>query len=37
VALTTTTRGEELKRDIERLSSYLETVRSTPAQAPLRT
>jgi uncharacterized membrane protein len=37
VALTTTTREEELKRDIERLSSYLETVRSTPAQAPLRT
>ena len=36
VALTTPSRGEEIERDIERLSSYLTTVRSTPTQAPLR-
>jgi uncharacterized membrane protein len=36
IALTTPTRGAELERDIRRLSTYLHTVRSTPAQVPLR-
>ena len=36
VALTTTTREKELEGDIRLLSSYLETVRSSPDQAPLR-
>lgn len=36
IALTTPTRGAELERDIRRLSTYLQTVRSSPTQAPLR-
>ncbi|MFI5255832.1 MAG: SRPBCC family protein [Gemmatimonadales bacterium] len=36
VALTTTSRQQEIERDIARLSTYLDTVRSSPVQAPLK-
>lgn len=36
VALSTTSRQDEIERDIARLSTYLDTVRSSPTQAPLR-
>jgi len=36
IALTTPKRSAELERDIRQLSTYLRTVRRSPAQAPLR-
>jgi uncharacterized membrane protein len=36
IALTTPTRGAELERDIRHLSTYLQTVRGSPTQVPLR-